>query len=218
MSALPRCAPAEPLPFPWSPPRRPERESPALAARVLALTLLAACSPGATTAWAQSAVAPSAPDSAHAATASAWDAPEPWRTDRFYIQTSVATVHFSSDPDHDNTQALIYGEWRLPQRWLEGQVLVGAAVFDNSFGQSSQFVFGGLLWRPAESAPEFYIKVAAGVLHGYSGEFKDKIPYNNSGFAPGIVPAVGYCYRRFCGEMILFGTAGVLWTVGMTLP
>ena len=149
---------------------------------------------------------------------SAWDAPEPWRTDRFYIQTSVATVHFSSDPDHDNTQNLIYGEWRLPQRWLEGQVLVGASFFDNSFGQSSQFVFGGLLWRPIEKAPEFYVKVAAGVIHGYTGEFQNKIPANSSGYAPGIVPAVGYCYNRFCGEMILFGTAGMLWTIGMTLP
>ena len=168
----------------------------------------------AASALAQSADAPALPDSWK----KMWEAPEPWRTDRFYFQTSVATVHFSSDPDHDNTQDLIYGEWRLPQRWLEGQWFVGAAFFDNSFGQSSQFVFGGLLWRPAEKVPEFYIKVAAGVIHGYSGEFQNKIPYNSSGYAPGIVPAVGYCYNRFCGEMILFGTAGILWTVGMTLP
>lgn len=167
---------------------------------------------------AQISAPPAASDSELSALKSAWDAPEPWRTDRFYIQTSVATVHFSSDPNHDNTQDLIYGEWRLPQRWLEGQVLVGASFFDNSFGQPSQFVFGGLLWRPAEKVPEFYIKVAAGVLHGYTGEFKNKVPYNHSGYAPGIVPAVGYCYNRFCGEMILFGTAGMLWTIGMTLP
>jgi hypothetical protein len=167
---------------------------------------------------AQSTAPPAASDGGLFAPKSAWDAPEPWRTDRFYIQTSVATVHFNSDPNHDNTQNLIYGEWRLPQRWLEGQVLVGASFFDNSFGQPSQFVFGGLLWRPAEQVPEFYIKVAAGVIHGYEGEFKNKIPYNNSGYAPGIVPAVGYCYNRFCGEMILFGTAGMLWTIGMTLP
>jgi hypothetical protein len=151
-------------------------------------------------------------------TRSVWDAPEPWRTDRFYFQTSVATVHFNSDPDHDNTQNLIYGEWRLNQYALGGQWLVGGAVFDNSFGQSSQFLFGGLLWRPVEKHPEFYVKVAAGVLHGYKDEFKDKIPYNNGGYAPGIVPGVGYCYNRICGEMILFGGAGVLWTVGVTLP
>ena len=73
-------------------------------------------------------------------------------------------------------------------------------------------------WRPVEKAPEFYIKVAAGVIHGYSGEFQNKIPFNSSGYAPGIVPGIGYCYRRFCGEMLLFGTAGAMWTVGMTVP
>ena len=151
-------------------------------------------------------------------TKSAWDAPEPWRTDRFYFQTSVATSHFRSDPSHDNTQQLIYGEWRLNEYWLRGQWLVGAAAFDNSFGQSSQFVFGGLLWRPVEAHQQFYVKVAAGVLHGYKNEFKDRIPYNRGGWAPGLVPAVGYCYTRFCGEMILYGSAGLLWTFGMTVP
>jgi hypothetical protein len=183
-----------------------------------AFALAFACFGGTGQAMAQSADAPAKPDAPVEMAKSPWDAPEPWRTDRFYIQTSVYTVHFSSDPDHDNTQALIYGEYRYPTRWLEGQPLVGAAFFDNSFGQSSQFVFGGLLWRPSEKVPEFYIKVAAGVLHGYKDEFQDKIPMNSSGFAPAIVPAVGYCYKRFCGEMILFGTAGLLWTVGMTLP
>ncbi len=161
---------------------------------------------------------PAAP--ADAPVADAWDAykkkfdaPEPWRTDPWYFQTSVATVHFSSDPNHDNNQNLIYGEYRFSSRWLEGQPLVGASFFDNSFGQSSQFVFAGLLWRPAEKVPEFYIKVAAGVIHGYSGRYQNKIPFNSTGYAPGIVPGVGYCYNRICGEMILFGGAGILWTI-----
>ncbi len=148
----------------------------------------------------------------------AWSAPEPWRTDRFYFQTSVATVHFSSNPDHVNDQKLIYGEYRMPYYGLGGQWFAGAAFLDNSFGQDSQFVFGGLLWRPIEKAQEFYIKVAAGIIHGYRGEFQNKIPMNSSGFAPGIVPAVGYCYNRFCGEMVLFGGAGMMWTLGMTVP
>jgi hypothetical protein len=159
------------------------------------------------------------PEASAESTLSAWwNTPEPWRTDRWYFQTSVATVHFSSDPDHDNTQDLIYGEYRFPNRWLAGQPFVGLSFFDNSFGQSSQFLFGGLLWRPSETVPEFYVKVAAGVLHGYTGEFEDKVPFNHNGWSPGIVPGVGYCYKRLCGEMILFGTAGMLWTVGVTLP
>ena len=149
---------------------------------------------------------------------SIWDAPEPWRTDRFYFQTSVYTVHFSSDPAHDNTQRLLNLEWRLNQRWLEGQWLVGAAVFDNSFGQNSEYIYGGLLWRPIESSQPFYLKLTAGVIHGYKGDYQNKIPYNSSGYAPGILPSMGYCYNRFCSELVLFGTAGLMLTVGATLP
>ena len=52
----------------------------------------------------------------------------------------------------------------------------------------------------------------------YRGEFQDKIPMNNSGFAPAIVPSMGYCINRFCSEFVLFGTAGFLITLGVTLP
>jgi hypothetical protein len=191
---------------------------PALARRVPALLLVTGGFLGAASAVADQAGTGASAEATPAETTSVWDAPEPWRTDRFYFQTSVATVHFNPDDDHTNNQKLIYGEWRLQERWLEGQVLVGASAFDNSFGQPSQFVFGGLLWRPFDSLPAAYVKVVAGVLHGYKDEYQDKIPFNNSGFAPAIVPAVGYCFNRVCGEMVLFGTAGLMWTLGVTLP
>ena len=69
--------------------------------------------------------------------------------------------------------------------------------------------------RPAGSS---WRKVAAGILHGYTGEFQNKIPLNSSGVAPAIVPSVGYCINRFCSELVVFGTAGVLVTVGVTVP
>ncbi|MCC7327215.1 MAG: hypothetical protein IT521_10490 [Burkholderiales bacterium] len=144
---------------------------------------------------------------------SVWDAPEPWRSDRFYLETSVYTRHYSYDPDHVDQQNLILFEYNITESWL-----VGGAVFDNSFGQSSQFVYGGYRFRPFENLQPLYIKVAAGVLHGYRGEFQDKIPMNSSGFAPGIVPSVGYCIRRYCSEVVFFGTAGLLVTFGVTLP
>ena len=194
------------------------RVSPAWTLRIPALLFAAASFLGAAPATAEPAGTGAGTEATPAATASAWDAPEPWRTDRFYVQTSVATVHFNPDDDHTNNQKLIYGEWRLQERWLEGQVLVGASAFDNSYGQPSQFVFGGLLWRPFDSVPEAYVKLAAGIVHGYKDEYQDKIPFNNSGYAPAIIPAVGYCYHRVCSEMVIFGTAGLMWTLGVTLP
>lgn len=167
-------------------------------------------------ALAQAPAAPEPPPATAASAApqrSAWDAPEPWRTDRFYFETSVYTRHFSYDPDHNDRQNLILLEYNVTENWL-----VGASAFDNSFGQSSQFVYGGYRFRPFDNLQPLYFKVAAGILHGYRGEFQDKIPLNSSGFAPAIVPSVGYCINRYCSEFVLFGTAGFLITVGVTIP
>ena len=156
--------------------------------------------------------APSAPP-APQAVASAWDAPEPWRTDRFYLETSVYTRHFHYDAAHDDHQNLILGEWNITEQWL-----VGASVFDNSFGQSSQYVYGGYRFRPFESLQPLYFKVSVGLVHGYTGQYQHKIPLNDSGVAPVIVPSVGYCFNRFCSELVIFGTAGALVTFGVTIP
>jgi hypothetical protein len=138
---------------------------------------------------------------------------EPWRTDRFYLETSLYTYHFTSDPAHDNHQKLILGEWNITENWL-----VGGSFFDNSFGQPSQYFYGGYRFRPIPMAQPFYIKVSAGLVHGYTGQYQNKIPLNNSGIAPVIVPSVGYCISRVCSEMVIFGGAGFLITLGVTIP
>lgn len=143
----------------------------------------------------------------------AWDAPEPWRTDRFKLETSFYTKHYNPDPAHNNDQNLLLGEWNITQQWL-----VGAAMFDNSFSQPTQYVYGGYRLRPLSSVPPFYFKITAGLIHGYKDEYRDKIPFNGWGIAPVIIPTVGYCVNRFCSELIFFGAAGVMATVGVSIP
>jgi hypothetical protein len=144
----------------------------------------------ATNAFAQS-PATSPPDQSASPTASVAD---PWLTDRFYLETSLFTHHFSYDAAHVDKQKLILGEWNITKEWL-----VGASVFDNSFGQSSQYVYGGWRYRPFEDVPPFYVKVSAGLTHGYRGQYRDKIPLNGS-------------------ELVLFGGAGFLVTLGVLIP
>ena len=74
------------------------------------------------------------------------------------------------------------------------------------------------LWRPIEEHQPFYIKLTAGALHGYSGQYQGKIPLNSSGVAPAIIPSVGYCVGRYCGEFALLGLNAALLTIGMTIP
>jgi hypothetical protein len=156
----------------------------------------------------------SSPASDNAPTdASAWDAPEPWRTDRFYAATSVYTKHFHYNAAHDNHQNLIQGEWNITEKWL-----AGVSLFDNSFGQDTQYVYGGYRFRPLETLQPLFIKVTAGLVHGYNGQYQSKIPFNNSGTAPVIIPSVGYCLSRFCSEVVFFGAAGAMVTFGVTIP
>jgi hypothetical protein len=148
-----------------------------------------------------------------------WDAPEPWRTDRFYFQFAFYTWHFHYDADHQQSY-LFDSEYHFNETWLGGQVITGLALFQNSFGQFSQYIFGGLVWRPIESEQPFYVKLTAGPLHGYTGQYQNKVPFNSSsGWAPAIIPGFGYCVmKRYCGEFVMLGTNAALFTIGMTVP
>jgi hypothetical protein len=138
---------------------------------------------------------------------------EPWRTDRFYLETSLYTHHFHFDPAHDDKQKLVLGEWNITEKWL-----LGASFFDNSFGQPTQYVYGGYRWRPVEQTQPFYVKVSAGLVHGYKDPYRDKIPFNHSGIAPVIIPSLGYCFSRVCSELVIVGGASVILTLGVTIP
>jgi hypothetical protein len=132
---------------------------------------------------------------------------------RLLLQTSLYTRHFRPDPRHNNHQRLVDIEYWRADGWL-----LGFAWFSNSFRQPTQYVFGGYRWRPFDERPEVYLKLSGGLLHGYAGEFRDKIPFNGSGIAPALVPALGWSTSRFNAEIVLFGTAGLMITTGIFLP
>lgn len=129
--------------------------------------------------------------------------------DRWYFQTSVYTRHFRPDERHDNSQQLINLEY-----WRSDRYLAGLALFDNSFGQPSQYVYLGRTWQVFDAHPNVHLKLTAGLLHGYKDEFKNKIPFNRFGVAPAIVPSIGYSWGRLNTELVLFGAAGIMLTAG----
>jgi len=132
---------------------------------------------------------------------------------RWLFQTSVYTRHYRFDPRHNNHQHLLNLE-----RWGAAGNGLGVAFFDNSFGQPSQYVYGGKFWRPFDSSvPLLHVKLTAGLISGYKGEYQDKIPYNRNGIAPAIIPSVGLSGRRFTGEVVLLWNAGAMVTFGVYL-
>lgn len=134
---------------------------------------------------------------------------ESYSTNNLTLFTSVATRHFRPSPTHNNHQGLINLEWNYDKNYV-----VGGATLSNSYNQDTQLVYWGAKFRPLDATPELYVKVVGGLIHGYKDQYQDNIPFNKYGTAPVVLPAVGYCYKHLCTELIVFGTAGAMWTAG----
>ena len=129
--------------------------------------------------------------------------------DEFSVQVNVHNVHYDHDQDHLRYSPLIGAEWRRKSGWL-----YGGALFINSFRQFSQTVYVGHLWDLGDSG--FYIKLVAGVIHGYVGRSKDKVALNYGGFFPAIMPGIGYRIGNVGRiETQFFGMNGLMVTAGI---
>jgi hypothetical protein len=127
--------------------------------------------------------------------------------DFWYLQTSVYTKHWTDDPDHNNNQDLIGIERNRADKWVWG-----GATFRNSFSQRSFYVYGGK--RFDWDGTPFYAKLTGGLLQGYSGEYRDKIPLNRFGVAPAIIPSVGAHFGPVAGEFVVLGGSAAMVNVG----
>jgi hypothetical protein len=124
------------------------------------------------------------------------------------VQTSVYTWHFSPSPDHNNRQDLL----GLERNEASG-LLYGGATFRNSFAQRS---FYGYVGKRFDSRRyPFYLKVTGGLLKGYKGRYRDKIPLNRFGIAPVIIPGVGVQLGAVSAEAVLLGASAAMLNVGL---
>ncbi|MDR5899965.1 hypothetical protein QC823_13300 [Halomonas vilamensis] len=140
------------------------------------------------------------------------DWPPTLTVDHVLVQTSLYTHHFGPDPEHTDQQQLISAEIHTPDRWL-----AGGARFKNSFNQESVYVYAGKsfpLWQPNAT---FMLrgKLTVGLLHGYRGEYRDKIPFNRYEIAPAALLSIGVRWHRVESDLIVFGTAGMMLTAGV---
>ena len=121
---------------------------------------------------------------------------------------SPYTYHWSDENKAQHRQVFALSL----SRQLPAERFCGFSVFRNSFGQPSGYVFTGWNWpRPLDSMPHVYASVSAGIMYGYVGEFKDKVPLNFGGFSPVVVPSVGYRLTPRLGlEITILGTAAIM--------
>jgi hypothetical protein len=96
-------------------------------------------------------------------------------------------------------------------RLLPDDRFCGFSLFSNSFGQPSAYAFTGWGWPNLfQSHPRVYGTVSAGIVYGYVGKYKNKVPLNLGGFSPVIIPALGY---RFSPKAAV--EVQILWTAAL---
>lgn len=128
----------------------------------------------------------------------------------WYVQTSVYTKHFTPRSEHNNKQELIGLE-----RHTENSYLLGAATFLHSYNQRTYYGYVGK--RFDFTGTPFYGKVTTGLLYGYKGQYRDKIPLNHFEIAPVIIPSLGIKYRRMAAEIVVLGAAATMINIGFEL-
>jgi hypothetical protein len=130
---------------------------------------------------------------------------------RYELFVSPHTHHWNHSEEHKKVGAFTLS------RLLPRDRFCGLSLFRNSFGQPSAYAFTGWSWpHLLASQPEVYATLSAGVIYGYVGQYKNKVPLNIGGFSPVLIPAVGYRISPTVAvEVQILGTAALMF--GTTL-
>ena len=130
---------------------------------------------------------------------------------------SIATYsHFNSESEsdewwksgnHDKEPIILsYDHFYLDSNFY------GLALFNNSFGQFSQYIYKGHQYKSRFN--NIYYEITYGILHGYKDEYQDRIPINTKeGFGIGVIPSIMYTKDKtnYLG-LSLMGDAGLIFS------
>ncbi len=133
------------------------------------------------------------------------DIPEP----AWSMTLGHRVMHYREDPEHHERPGLV----ALDYSPADAEWFVGGATFLNSFRQRSTYAYAGKRYGANQSP--FYLQLTAGLLSGYRGEHRDKIPLNRFGVAPAVIPSVGFEHNGYRGEVFVLGNSGLLFGWGV---
>jgi hypothetical protein len=130
----------------------------------------------------------------------AWHGPGHWR-----LGVSPGMLHFRPSAEHTNVWAIGI------ERQVDDDWLAGASFFRNSYGQASAYAYIGHRSPGLLETPPLFFQWSAGLMYGYKGKYRDKVPLNVAGFAPGAVIGLGWQFdRQFSAAVHLLGDAGLM--------
>ncbi len=127
---------------------------------------------------------------------------------RSFAYASLYTTHYDPKPEHVNHQNMLGFELETGEKQV-----YGLAIFDNSFGQKSEYLYMGKKWHNFRSE-RMYFKLTGGLLHGYKEPYENKIPLNELGIAPALVLTLGYQHKGLVIEFSQLGLSAGIITVG----
>ena len=121
---------------------------------------------------------------------------------------SIATYsHFNPKPEHTNKPIILSYD-----RFYSDSNFYGLALFNNSFGQFSQYIYKGHKFE--SRFDNIHYELSYGILYGYKDEYQDRIPINTKeGFGIGAIPSI--IYTRDKTQMFgvsLMGGAGLIFS------
>jgi len=128
--------------------------------------------------------------------------------DSVYVQAGYS-VHWSDSDDYKGTPILGGIE-----AYHDDRHLIGVSLFNNSFDQFSQYFYYGYKWRLPAISESVHFKLTGGLIQGYTGEYEDKLEFNHNGWAPVIIPSLGWKRDRLGFDVALLGNNGVMFLVG----
>lgn len=134
------------------------------------------------------------------------DAMDPASDVVWRLALSPFTHHYHFDVQHKLVFALGV------EREAPDHSLFGLTAFSNSFGQPSAYGYYGRVYDKVwDRFDSLYLQWTIGVIYGYKVPFDDKINYNYHGFAPAIIPAVGWRLDKdWSVQVNLLGTSAVM--------
>ena len=137
------------------------------------------------------------------------DATDVGSTDNPYWELMISpyAYHYQYSPEHKHV-FLLGLEHHQNDEWF-----AGGALFSNSFGQPTGAAYEGFMWNQLFGEPNLYAKLGGGLMYGYVGKYKDKVPLNYDGLSPVLVPAAGWkATSNDAVEISLLGAAGLLFS------
>jgi hypothetical protein len=130
----------------------------------------------------------------------------------FRLQMSPYSAHYHYSDNHRYV-------WSVGVEMERQSTIHGIVFFKNSFGQNSVYVYPwGGQYENVFKIEHLFVKWSIGVLYGYKPPYQHKVPFNFHGYAPAIVPAIGWNFGSGVSTQLNFlGASGVMLQISKDL-